>query len=140
MVIKVTTWSPDTCGCVLQYDWDTDEIVDETHDRTIIAVNIVNRCAIHQLVPLDINELFPIVHEENTRKNLSLTELLAQMGVTVSETQFQWITDHCRWQFDDERNLFLYIRGVSLNQGRVNQIQNAIRNRCGVDSITVVLE
>lgn len=67
----VTRWSPDTCGCVIEFEWD-DEEPDETrkHDLT----NYVSKCPAHQ--ELDVEESYNIVKDENVRKNKALSEVL----------------------------------------------------------------
>jgi hypothetical protein len=40
MVINITTWSPDTCGCELSYEWDSD-ILQEQRTHTFYAMHKV---------------------------------------------------------------------------------------------------
>lgn len=44
MTIKVTTWHPDTCECVLQYEWDTEHSEDQ---RVHKALPSIKRCELH---------------------------------------------------------------------------------------------
>ena len=65
MAMRVTRWSPDTCGCVLEYEWD--DSVDENH-RTHSANKIVTACEAHK-GEVDKHVHFATVHGENTHKN-----------------------------------------------------------------------
>jgi hypothetical protein len=69
MVLKTTTWTPDTCGCTLSYEWDDDgnDNVDKVH--TFKQVDRVGVEHIDVDTQLGHEELFNKVKEENNRKN-----------------------------------------------------------------------
>lgn len=92
-----TTWSPDTCGCVIEYDWDTDTSEDE---RVHTVSKIVKECPLHK--GLDIKTHYVTVLEENTRKNLAVGE--------IRETHPNAEVD---WSFDKARNVVLNVKNVS---------------------------
>ncbi len=45
MVIQITTWSPDTCGCEVSFSWD-DEAPSENRVHTFYAIH--NVCELHE--------------------------------------------------------------------------------------------
>lgn len=89
---QITRWSPDTCSCVLDIEWDDTE-PESSRTHTIKAV--VNRCGHHQARSDE--DIFKAVLSENTRKNRVFG--LAQQalpGVTLEDYD---------WSFDAERVL-----------------------------------
>ena len=80
MVIHTTRWAPDTCGCELEYEWDTDTPEDA---RVHTFKKVVKACEAHTpVVPkgaraIDASkEVYNAVLEENQRKNQALTKAL----------------------------------------------------------------
>lgn len=80
MVIKITRWSPDTCGCTIDYEWDTEVPASERihtlkefikicnkhrPSNTISSNNITESVHQHSIT------LYEQVVEENRRKNLA---------------------------------------------------------------------
>jgi len=68
MAIKTTRWEPDTCGCVIEYEWD-DELpaIDRVH--TLSAV--VNKHADCHPATED-GKLMDVILDENRRKNAAV--------------------------------------------------------------------
>lgn len=62
-MIHTTRWSPDTCGCVVEYDWD-DSV--DAKDRTHV-LNKITRCPFHE--NLAKNAAYSAVLDENQTKN-----------------------------------------------------------------------
>lgn len=71
---RTTIWKPDTCKCVIEYEWD-DALNEDTRIHEV--KNILERCEAHQLT-LD-EEVFITVEEENRRKNKTI-DLIYQNG------------------------------------------------------------
>lgn len=65
MVIKTTRWSPDTCNCVVEYTWDTD---DPPTGRNHNFKNIVKVCPAHESLPNGL-AMYDAIRDENPRKN-----------------------------------------------------------------------
>lgn len=61
---QVTRWSPDTCGCILEYEWD-DAL--EPSARTHSFKKAVHLCEHHKALVAD--RAYDAVLSENTRKN-----------------------------------------------------------------------
>lgn len=74
MTIKTTRWSPDTCGCVIEYQWD-----DTTSEATRVhtPVNIVSQCSIHSSFSTAA-DLYSHIMWDSQRKNGAYAILLAQ--------------------------------------------------------------
>src|SRR3972149_7475449 len=81
MALRVTRWSPDTCPCGIDYEWD-DALPQEA--RVHVANAIVQACAAHAAAAAPAAHLV-LVLEENQRKNLFDTEVQAR--VVLSETR-----------------------------------------------------
>lgn len=65
--MKVTRWSPDTCGCVVEYEWD-DTVPAKNRVRKFKAC--VRKCPRH--AHLDDEAVYNAITEENSRKNIAL--------------------------------------------------------------------
>lgn len=59
-MLTVTRWSPDTCACVIEYEWDTET----TEDNRIHKFHRVEKCSEHSGVVED-NHVFLHVLKEN---------------------------------------------------------------------------
>lgn len=81
MATKVTRWSPDTCGCVVEYTWD-DAIPEDA--RAHLYEGHVRKCSRHNTITGE--PAYAVVQEENTRKNRSMTILADNIPEVVQET------------------------------------------------------
>jgi hypothetical protein len=99
MAIKRTRWTPDTCGCVLEYEWDDALPVDARVHRAVDAVPCAIHASIHQARAARAGEAHRHLHatvvEENRRKNQTLAAL-AEAGHDVAGLG---------WHFDQTRTL-----------------------------------
>src|SRR4029453_16453003 len=77
MVINTTRWSPDTCDCVIEYSWDSEQA---EGTRTHTLSNYVNVCPEHQVLA-DNTARWNAVFEENPRKNIAY-QLILDNGPT----------------------------------------------------------
>jgi hypothetical protein len=98
MVLNVTTWSPDTCDCVIEYEWDDSQ--DES-SRIHIAKAILKDCGLHKKTK-DRFEHYDIVMEENTRKNISFG-LIQEEEPTLTPNEYDW-------SFDAKRDLHIKLK------------------------------
>ena len=72
MTKHVTRWSPDTCGCQLEYEWDDN---DPPERRSHNLFDFVHRCPAHSASLIaDDSEGYNAVKDENTRKNIAYSE------------------------------------------------------------------
>lgn len=97
-MIKVTRWSPDTCGCKIEYEWDTEL---DGLQRVHTWVNTVRTCAAHTAHSGP--PLYVVVHEENTRKNWMLGILEA------SFPEMPKGGEQYAWSFDADRVLHVQL-------------------------------
>jgi len=137
--IQITRWSPDTCGCVLEYEWDDAVAPDSrvhSHNRT------VNKCQHH--ADIGDSAAYDAVVDENSRKNISLG-ILAKTLPRVKGPQNEDLdpTAIYLWTFLDDRTLRVSIDGVG---GRVSNLtpaersawQGALNARFGPGKVVVV--
>ena len=75
MAMKTTRWRPDTCRCVLEYQWDDTTELDK---RILSASKIVSACPAHQGISKVIDH-YDTVRVENTRKNLLIKNIMADV-------------------------------------------------------------
>lgn len=66
-MIQVTTWKPDTCGCIVQYEWD-DLTSEDVRIHSLRAMD--NICNEH--MGLSDQEVFDALFHENTCRNIAL--------------------------------------------------------------------
>jgi len=115
-MIKKTTWSPDTCDCKIEYEWDSDVA---EKDRTHSVSKILKVCDAHKNLVGD-SAKYNQVLDENQRKNIvygkiidNITDVVDEKlvdGKTVKELK---IGVNYGWSFDKDRNLVLDLTGFS---------------------------
>lgn len=66
-MIKTTRWSPDTCDCVIDYEWDS-ELSNELVIHT--PVRLDKTCPAHG--GLEVEAAFASIKSENSSKNLAV--------------------------------------------------------------------
>jgi len=107
-MIKTTKWSPDTCGCSISYQWDSE--VPEA-ERVHTPVESV-KCEFHKNHP-DVKSHFGAIEEENGRKNVAIAEILENAPSIVEEVEdadgrkqktFKSGKEP-KWHFDENRNI-----------------------------------
>ena len=64
---NITTWMPDSCGCIVEYSWDSDSDEDS---RVHTFVGHSKKCNDHE--HLWDKDVYDTVIEENQRKNITL--------------------------------------------------------------------
>jgi len=121
---QVTRWSPDTCGCVFEYEWDTEE-----EPRVHRFKKLVNRCAVHALSPTN-ESCFDTVLEENQRKN----KAFGIAGDVISGLQ----PENYHWVFDAGRKLKVDFVGVSLGIAQKNKITQQCNTEFGPGKVEVL--
>jgi hypothetical protein len=97
MATHVTRWLPDTCECVIDYEWD------DANPSVLTHKEMIKVCAAHAALGLADKACFDKVRDENVRKNMTLAE--AQKAVaSVTLEDFTW-------SFDKDRNLVTDFKG-----------------------------
>ncbi len=109
-MIKTTTWSPDTCGCKIEYDWDTEV---SQASRTHTLKQFVKRCPAHDTGTEAV--AYAAVTDENTRKNRLRGAILADFPAlrVVDGDGNADFADGFSWSFDDQRRLVVTLPNVS---------------------------
>jgi hypothetical protein len=99
-----TRWRPDTCACVLEFEWD-DEDSEEIRAHNAIKVE---RCGAHPHEGEPNQNVFETVHRENQHKNTVLQHLLDGLDDAHIETNAQGhraFKHDPSFQFDEARQL-----------------------------------
>ena len=109
-----TTWHPDTCGCVVNLEWDDAEEPDNRTHKPLM----VKPCQAHS--EADCN----VVTEENHRKNKAVN-LAIERGMDL---------DEIKWGFDDSRVLHLTLP----DKGKVASMQAECNKMAGNNKVKVV--
>jgi len=147
LTIKVTQWSPDTCGCVFEYEWD-DVASEDTRVHTFKQV--VKECVSHShLQGNSKRDMYDSSLEENRRKNGTIQELLEKAAAEFAETDpvaNGAITlkknINVTWTWSGtapNRVMTLNITGITLTNQRKTQIQNFLNTRFGTGKVILLL-
>lgn len=122
-MLKVTRWSPDTCGCILDYQWDT-EIPSDLRTHTFL--DPVRVCQPHSVMPD--SQVASMVYEENRRKNWSLDIVHSQLPDLDLST--------ISWSYNEVRALEIFLGSLVSFQGRL-LLQDAIDLQFGPGKIYI---
>lgn len=144
MAKHITTWKPDTCDCIIHYEWDDSVPAEErvhtpvesvtTHDGRVIPRHV---CAVHAGTIENAGkevEHHDKIKEENTRKNQvlghilenspDLTELVQKEdGSMVKEFKKGLAPE---WSFDASRNLKVSLKGNILKKSDKDTLKGAV--------------
>ncbi|MBA7608869.1 hypothetical protein ES703_16053 [subsurface metagenome] len=123
-MLQVTRWSPDTCGCILEYEWD--DTLDE-NARTHSFKKAVKLCEHHKALIAD--KAYDEVLSENTRKN--------QAFGLAKEVKPELEMEDYTWSFDANRKLKVGFLG-KLKAGEKSGLQTLCDNEFGVNKIEVI--
>lgn len=132
-MIRKTQWSPDTCGCILEYSWD------DTQDENIRVhkfSKVIVLCDYHKtLAP---NNAYDQVLSENTRKNMvwGIIEDLKTKAGEKDAIQTITIEDYT-WSFDASRKLKVGFLG-KLKAGEKSELQSLCNTKFGVNKVEVI--
>lgn len=97
MTIQTTRWRPDTCKCIMEYQWDDTVPQDQ---RTHSVSKIVEACPIHTGQP-DKETHYNIVKDENQSKNKAVGLLVKTFA------KLDGGAEEIKWRFDENRNIIL---------------------------------
>ena len=142
MAINTTRYSPDTCGCVIEYTWDT--TVPEL-SRTHTLSNYVTKCAAHASLATD-QDRWNCVFEENPRKNQALQNILENSPTTALYDTLsngsRQLKNSIVFNFSfsgtaPNRVLTLSFTGISLTTNQKNTLQSALNTRFGSGKVLI---
>lgn len=92
--IKFTRWSPDTCGCVIDFMWHRDTGGDGQPPRVHHPHRTHKVCAEHEAVAGNRDAHHAELHAKNAHKNLRREELARELGVDAGEITHGYEDDH----------------------------------------------
>jgi hypothetical protein len=98
MGIQKTLWSPDTCECQIEYQWD-DSVPQDQRVHTISK--IVKSCQIHSHHGSDKESHYADVLSENQSKNKAIGLLIKTLPNLDGKDK------EIKWRFDNNRNVIL---------------------------------
>ena len=135
--LTVTRWSPDTCDCVIDFEWDRDLPV---ASRVHTGKNIFKDCPDHSGLKTPTN-FYNVILDENQRKNKVRQDVLENVSA-LAETKDEaldfkdGITFDYSWQGrDDARILHVVVTGFTLTGGQKNTITAIADSKFGVDKV-----
>lgn len=133
-MLKVTTWSPDTCKCVIEYSWDSDNPQAEVQPH-----GIVNACEAHK--GHDVTTHHTKILKENKDKNRAINKLCQSFPqLTVTDTDGNVKPDLSKISFshDANRKLKLSVKGLSNDKpANKNKAKTDIESVLGIGTVDV---
>ena len=134
-MIKTTQWSPDTCECKLEYEWDTE---DTKPNKTFTGRNVINACSRH--AGGSPNSVFGKVLADNNAKNNTIKVLTANFPVltkTDDEGNVKIRQDAFSYVLREDRVYEITIS--DLNSEEKIQAQSLINDELGdVDKVIIM--
>ena len=142
MPIKLQTWKPDTCDCVIE----------QTHDPSdprygVVFSKFIEKCLVHQALSDEdaYGKIYEDFNSEQKCKNILQGELLDNTIFGISETVIEngrsinklKIGIFYNWQFDENRKLIIDIAGISLPPPIKTLIQNFCNTTFGLDKVQI---
>lgn len=97
MTIQKTLWSPDTCACQIEFEWD-DSVPQELRTHTVAT--IVKACSIHTSQP-NKESHYQEVLDENQSKNKAIGLLVKSIA------KLDGGDADINWRFDNNREIIL---------------------------------
>lgn len=106
-MINRTRWRPDTCECILEYEWDSNE-PSETRAHTLVDTPYL--CDAHK----SSTDKLSVVLEENQRKNKVIKEMLKISDLSTIDSDGNKVLKKGRmsYYFDEYRKLCVTISGL----------------------------
>lgn len=100
--MNTTTWRPDTCNCVIEYEWDPAV----PQDARVHTARSAKPCAVHATIQALSGHVgtHAAVLDENQRKN--------KVVGAARETNPTLTDDDVAWSFDAQRVLHVSLRGL----------------------------
>lgn len=124
-MLRVTRWSPDTCSCVLEYEWDDAQ---DENIRTHSFKRAVQLCEHHKA--LVASEAYDQVISENTRKNMEFE--------VIKTTKPDASTENYVWWFDNKRVLQVSILKPELDTLTKDKVQVDSDKVFGIGKVKVI--
>ncbi|MDO8568377.1 MAG: hypothetical protein Q7R57_06655 [Dehalococcoidales bacterium] len=131
MTKQVTRWSPDTCECVIDFEWDdadSPEARQHTHKTSIKTCPAHSQ---HHGKP----EHFTVVTEENQLKNHTLVTAAQLSGVEmdITDAKVRAKVAAMNPKSDDEALVFEHVLRIGM-QAKANNFVSEFNNNYSFDS------
>lgn len=142
MTIQTTRYSPDTCQCILEYQWD--DSVDPSI-RTHTLANYIRKCSVHASQANDTTR-WNTVMEENPRKNIGIQLIIDNAPAQFVDTDAQGnktlkaglSLDFTVAGTAPNRIFTLIFRGTTLTQTQIDAMQTRLDTRFGAGKVVFV--
>ena len=138
-MIKITTWKPDTCGCVLEYEWD-DTQPENARVHTFRGANI--KCTHHQYL-VDNTHWNQVLDENQTKNKIHglLLENFPNLVDIVTEKNGEIVKKfkpniEYKWAFDINRKLEVEIIGGSIADK--TKLKDLSDTKIGLNKIKII--
>lgn len=104
----ITRWSLDTCGCVIDYEWDD---VQSEDMRVHKLSNVVMKCAAHS--KYNGSKLYDVLVAENTHKNKTIGKIIEMFPneFPVDADGNIYNLHKINFKYDDNRRLNIAVLG-----------------------------
>lgn len=124
MNVKRTRWHPDTCGCVIDYEWDGD-LAEDARVHTVVS---------HLPCPAHAEAEHEVVTEENQQKNQAVAAVLSAAPDLSPEA--------VAFAYDAKRHLRLRVQTgrSTLTRAVGRSLQAIVDARIGKGRATVIEE
>ena len=138
MAIRTTRYSPDTCGCVLEYTWDDTQ---SEATRTHTFSSVITKCNSHS-AQTDANS-YTTCMEENTRKNIALQVALDNGPSTLydlsgtTRTLKPTVTYTYSWSGTSPNRTLTIGFSVALTTTQKTTIRTALNTRLGTGKVLI---
>lgn len=133
----ITTWHPDTCACVIQYEWDDTE-PEATRVHTAVGSTT---CNVHKQHRNRHDKAMAAVYSENSRKNMTLHKILetfphvrenAEKDPTKAPAYIFKQGHEPQWSFNADRKLV--IEAPTLTE----EHKTTLKGLVNTDEVTIV--
>lgn len=132
-MIQITRWGPDTCNCVLEYQWNDSDLIE---DRQHTLSRVVNKCIAHREYTDEI--VFSMVTDENKRKNIVLNEIFSNTPSLMfvnNEGKVIYDEKNVNWQFDQNRKLII---STNLKSTEKTKVKNLLKNKFKINEVEIL--
>ncbi len=142
-MLRITRWNPDTCGCVIDLEWD------DTANPRLHRIGAIVPCPAHPGAASDVGKVVEDLtshpHRHNRRKNRLLAaalENLTELRDILQDGSYQLkngIDFHWSWTgTNDGRIVTIWFTGITLSDARKAQMQTWADNNIGPGKVIVL--
>jgi hypothetical protein len=82
----ITRWQPDTCECIIDYEWD-----DTIHPITYTQKQIVKQCSLHSSIKTE--SILDTIIIENAKKNKVINKIMEENPEVIEQTTWKYQKD-----------------------------------------------